>query len=91
MSELLSVINTLVVIYTFVMLARVLMTWVPMFTGRPLDPYNPIVKFLLTMTEPLLAPVRRFTTFGMIDLSPMVVMIGLVIIQRVLASAAQTG
>ncbi len=91
MSELLNAINVLVLIYMLVMLARVLMTWVPMFTGRPLDPDNPIVKFLLIMTEPLLAPVRRFTTFGMIDLSPMVVLFALVIIREVLSSAAQTG
>ena len=51
-----------------------------MFTGRPLDPYNPIVNALLTITEPILAPVRRFTTFGMMDFSPIVVLLTLTIV-----------
>ena len=36
------------------------------------------------MTEPLLAPMRRFLTIGMIDLSPMVLLIGLSILQSIL-------
>ena len=60
--------------YFFIVLLRVLMSWVPMFTQRPLDYSNPIVKILLDLTEPVLAPLRRFLIIGMLDLSPMVVL-----------------
>ena len=63
--------------YFFIVLLRVLMSWVPMFTQRPLDYSNPIVKILLDLTEPVLAPLRRFLIIGMLDLSPMVVLFSL--------------
>ena len=87
MSVVLEILVVVLRIYGFIVLARVLMSWVPMFTGRPLDPYNPIVNFLLTITEPILAPVRRFTTFGMMDFSPIVVLLTLTILSRVLISS----
>ena len=63
--------------YFFIVLLRVLMSWVPMFTQRPLDYSNPIVKLLLDLTEPVLSPLRRFLIIGMLDLSPMVVLFSL--------------
>lgn len=87
MTEVIAIIAWLIRIYSFVILARVLMSWVPMFTGRPLDPYNPIVNALLTVTEPVLAPVRRFTTFGMMDFSPIVVLLTLTFLSSALASS----
>ena len=88
MSEALVIIGSAIQIYSFVLLARVLMSWVPMFTNRPLDPYNPFVKFLLDVTEPVLAPLRRFCVIGMIDLSPLVALIGLQIVGNAIISAA---
>ena len=87
MTDVITIIAAVIYIYSFIILARVLMSWVPMFTGRPLDPYNPIVSFLLTITEPILAPVRRFTTFGMMDFSPIVVLLTLTILSRILISS----
>ena len=88
MSEVLSILGITIQIYSFVLLARVLMSWVPMFTNRPLDPSNPFVKFLLDVTEPVLAPLRRFLVIGMIDLSPLVALIGLQVIGNALLSSA---
>ena len=88
MSAVLGVLSTVLYIYMFIVLGRVLMSWVPMFTGRPLDPYNPIVKILLDVTEPILAPMRRYLVIGMIDLSPMVLLFGLTILASSLAGAA---
>lgn len=88
MSEALYVIGVAINIYSFILLARVLMSWVPMFTNRPLDPYNPLVKFLLDVTEPVLSPLRRFLVIGMIDLSPLVALIGLQILGNAIISAA---
>ncbi len=88
MSEVLFIIGTAIQIYSFILLARVFMSWIPMFTNRPLDPYNPIVKFLLDFTEPVLAPLRRYLTIGMIDLSPLVALIGLQIIGNAVIQSA---
>ncbi len=88
MSDALVVIGSAIQIYSFVLLARVLMSWVPMFTNRPLDPYNPLVKFLLDVTEPVLAPLRQVCVVGMIDLSPLVALIGLQILSGIILGAA---
>ncbi len=87
MSEVLRILGITIQIYSFILLARVLMSWVPMFTNRPLDPSNPFVKFLLDVTEPVLAPLRRFLVIGMMDLSPLVALIGLQIISRALLTS----
>ena len=54
-------------LYTFVIVARALISWV-----NP-DPWNPIVQFLHRVTEPVLAPIRRRIPIAGIDLSPIVV------------------
>ena len=75
-------------LFFFIVLARVIMSWIPLVTNKPLDYNNPIVKFLVDVTEPVLAPMRRFLTIGMIDLSPMVLLIGLSILQSILVCSA---
>src|SRR3989338_7406623 len=57
-------------VYNFVVLVAVLVSWV-----SP-DPFNPIIKFLRSATEPVFEWVRRhlpFTVVGMMDLSPILV------------------
>jgi YggT family protein len=66
-------------------LIRVLISWLPM-AGIRIDPYNPIIRLLYSITDPLLEPLRRYTTVGMIDLSPIVALIGLQVIQKILIS-----
>lgn len=66
-------------------LIRVLLSWLPM-AGIRIDPYNPIIRLLYSITDPVLEPLRRYTTVGMIDLSPIVALIGLQVIQRILIS-----
>lgn len=55
-------------LYELILLARVLISWV-----NP-DPYNPIVQFLRTVTDPVLVPLRRIIPpiGGTLDLSPMI-------------------
>jgi YggT family protein len=67
---LVGVVDTLINIYSLVLLIAILASWI----GA--DPYNPIVRFLRSATEPLLARVRRalpFVVIGGLDLSPIVV------------------
>ena len=64
------ILDRLLQIYNYVVLIAVLISWV-----SP-DPFNPIVRFLRSATEPVFDWVRRrlpFTTVGMMDLSPILV------------------
>lgn len=83
----LDIIAQILRIYGFIVLGRVLLSWVPMFTRRPLHYSNPLVKLLVDVTEPVLAPVRRFAMIGMIDLSPILVLVVLNVIASVLANS----
>lgn len=54
----------------FAILARVLVSWV-----NP-NPYHPAVQILYQITEPILAPIRRYLpSTGMIDFSPLVAIV----------------
>ena len=64
------ILDRLLVIYNYVVLVAVLISWV-----NP-DPYNPIVRILRAATEPVFDWVRKrlpFATVGMMDLSPILV------------------
>jgi YggT family protein len=62
-------------------LARVLLSWVRV------SPYHPAVEFLYRITEPILAPLRRIIPpVGMMDISPIIAMLLLQIIQQVLVA-----
>jgi YggT family protein len=64
--------------YQLVLLARVLMSWIP-----NLDHNNPIARFLYRATEPVLAPIRSaLPAMGGIDLSPLVVFLGISVIMQ---------
>lgn len=69
-------------LYSFILLARVLSTWIN------LDPYtNPIVRLLYQLTEPLLEPIRRvLPSAGMMDFSPIVGFIVITIAERIVVS-----
>jgi len=69
--------------YWWVLLGRVIISWVNA------DPDNPIVRFLYMATEPVLSRVRRVlpVSMGGFDLSPVVVWIGVIFLQRVLVQS----
>jgi YggT family protein len=74
-----SVLDWAITIYIWIVIIRALISWV-----QP-NPYNPIVQFLHAVTEPLLAPIRYYLLRAMpvgIDLSPMVLILLLVLIQK---------
>ena len=56
-------------IYMWIIIARAVISWV-----NP-DPYNPIVRFLTSVTEPVYARIRRIIPLrvGYVDLSPIIV------------------
>jgi len=72
-------VDLLFTLYSLAIIARVFMSWVR------IDPYHPVVQFLYRITEPVLAPLRkRIPPLGMVDISPMVALIGLLILQRII-------
>ncbi len=67
-----TILDTLLGIYTFLVLGRVIISWVNA------DPHNPIVTFLIQATEPALRPIRRWLPFmGGIDFAPMVLILAI--------------
>lgn len=82
--NLVSFVAWLLDLYSWVVIAAALITWV-----SP-DPRNPIVVFLRRVTEPVLEPVRRLLPpwkTGGLDLSPLIVLIGIQFVERVLLPA----
>jgi len=77
-----TILDLALTIYMWVIIARALLSWV-----NP-DPYNPIVRFLYNVTEPVLGWVRRRVPliFGGLDLSPLLVLLAIIFLQRFLIS-----
>jgi YggT family protein len=76
MGSLLTVVNMVLSIVYFIIIIRVLISWV-----NP-DPYNPIVQVIYGITEPIMKPFRRILPpIGGFDLSPILLILVLVFLQ----------
>lgn len=72
-------ISLVINIFLFAILIQVIVSWI-----NP-GSHNPAISLIISLTEPLLAPVRRrMPDMGGLDLSPMVVMLGLVVLEMLL-------
>ncbi len=70
-------------LYSFVVLGAVVISWLQ------LPPSNPVATFLHTLTEPLLAPIRRvLPDMGGIDFSPLLLLFGLRMLRGLLLATA---
>jgi YggT family protein len=77
--EVMPIVHLAIEIYSYIVLASVIMSWV-----QP-DPANPLVKAVHALTEPVLKPIRAvLPTFMGLDFSPIVLFLGLGLIQRFL-------
>lgn len=67
-------------VYTYVIIARVLCTWLP------IDPRNPLVSFLARLTDPVLDRFRAILPlqFGGLDLTPAALILFLALLERFL-------
>lgn len=87
MSAIALVLGSLLSLYFWIVIIAAVLTWV-----RP-DPYNPIVRTLRTLTEPVFYRVRKwlpFTYSNGMDFSPVVVLLAIELFNRiVIASLAQ--
>lgn len=70
-------------IYMWVIIISALISWV-----NP-DPYNPIVRFLYSVTDPVLRPIRNIIGYrlGPIDISPMIIILIIIFLQRFLITS----
>lgn len=65
--------------YIWIVIARAVISWVNA------DPYNPIVRFLVQITDPLLSKIRRHVPLmGGIDISPMILILAIIFLQKFL-------
>lgn len=73
-------VSWLLELYTWVIIAAALISWV-----SP-DPYNPLVRFLRQVTEPVLRPIRRLLApyQAGLDFSPLVAILIIQFVQRVI-------
>jgi len=79
MLNLYRLINFIFWLLDLAILLRVLFSWI-----NP-DPHNAIVRLVHQITEPILAPLRRYTPlFAGMDITPMVALVILELLHRVL-------
>lgn len=91
MLELLSFISYLITLYTYIVIASVVMSWLISF--NVINLYNPVVRTIWdalgAVTEPLLRPILRFTQrlipdLKGIDISPIFLLLGCMFVQSVI-------
>ena len=81
MSLLIYFVDIIFTLLNLAILARVLLSWVRV------SPYHPAVELLYRITEPILAPLRRvIPSIGMVDISPVIALLLLQIIQQILVA-----
>lgn len=71
------ILNIILQLYMWIIIIRALLSWV-----NP-DPYNPIVQFLYSITEPVLYRVRQLIPMSGIgiDFAPIIVLLAIVFLQ----------
>ena len=72
------VLDVVLVIFMWIVIARAILSWV-----SP-DPYNPIVRFIHNITEPVLLQIRKRLplNFGGIDFSPILVLLAIIFLRQ---------
>jgi YggT family protein len=75
-------------IYTWIIIAAAIFSW--LFAFGVVNPRNQFVaaigRMLYQLTEPALRPIRRFVpTFGGLDVSPIILLLLIFLIERVIA------
>lgn len=71
------VMDIVLLFFMWIVIARAVLSWV-----NP-DPYNPIVRFINNVTEPVLYPIRTKLpiNFGGIDFSPIIIFLGIIFLR----------
>jgi YggT family protein len=72
------ILDVVLSIFMWIVIARAILSWV-----SP-DPYNPIVRFINNITEPVLYQIRKRIplNFGGMDFSPILVLLAVIFLQQ---------
>ncbi len=81
-----TVLNIVLTLYMWVVIARAVLSWV-----NP-DPYNPIVRTIASITDPVLDWIRRRlpVSYGGIDFSPIIVFLAIIFLKNFLVATLAT-
>ena len=87
MNTFLRLIDTIITLYIWILIASAVMTWLIVF--NVVNPLSPIVhgigEFLYRVTEPVLRPIRNILpNLGGIDISPVILIIGLLFLKQLI-------
>ena len=79
--------QVLIQLLIYIIIASAIMSWLMAF--NVINPYNQFVRTLWNVfnviTEPMLRPIRRWLPdFGGIDISPMILILGLILIRYII-------
>jgi len=88
MRAILDVVLLILTLYTYIIIASAIFSW--LFAFNVINSGNQFVgmigNFLYQATEPLLRPIRRMMpNLGTIDISPIVLLLGIFLLQRIIA------
>jgi YggT family protein len=74
------ILDTALTIYMWIIVIRAVLSWI-----NP-DPYNPIIRLIHQLTEPVMVPIRRLIPLrGMgIDFSPIIILLLIIFLQSFL-------
>jgi YggT family protein len=69
-------INFALQVYTYILFARIILSWVSMTAWTPPPALAPVIGFIYEVTEPVMSFFRRFIPpLGGLDLSPIIIFI----------------
>lgn len=69
-------INFALQVYTYILFARIILSWVSMTAWTPPPALAPVIGFIYEVTEPVMSFFRRFIPpLGGLDLSPIVIFV----------------
>ena len=85
LSALATLVDLVLSAYMWIIIGRAIISWVNA------DPYNPIVRFLFEVTEPLLSRIRRVVPIfgGGIDFSPMILIVAVMFLRSFIVPTLQ--
>lgn len=82
-STIVGILSNLIFVLTIAILIRSLMSWFPV------SPQNPFYQVIYGITDPIIRPLQRVVPrLGRIDITPMVAMIILLVVQQILVQFA---
>ena len=83
MGAIASVLSLILTLFQLLILARVLLSWVPQMAYNSDPTVRQIIRVIYDLTEPVLAPIRQLMPQGsMVDFSPLIVLLIIYVIQN---------